>query len=117
MSYIDELVESNARSIHDMLKTSIAEGAVSSEEIRDALIAESAPVPAGGDIYNLTSKTNTLMHKLQTAPDRDMLIIVKKILRSTKYAAITWYSVAGLDNNPHHLPIQKVDVSLMTPEV
>lgn len=108
MSYIDELVESNGRSITEMLKNSIAGGIVSQEEIRDALLAEAAPVPAGGDIYNLTATTNSLIHKLQSAPDRDMLIIVKKILRSTKYAATTWYSVAGIDNNPHHLPITPV---------
>lgn len=109
MSYINELVASNARSIAEMLKTSLANGIVTENEIHDALRAEAAPVPAGGDIYNLTAMTNTLMHKLQHSPDRDMLIIVKKILRSTKYAATTWYSVTGFDNNPHHLPIQPLD--------
>ena len=108
MSYIDQLVESNTRSIAEMLKTSITEGLVTSEEVREALLAESAPVPAGGDIYNLTGKTNALIQKLQSSPDRDMLIIIKKILRSTKYASTTWYSVAGLDNNPHHLPVVKM---------
>ena len=111
MSYIDQLVESNARSIAEMLKNSIGEGLVSGDEIRGALLAEAAPVPAGGDIYNVTTATNTLIHKLQTSPDRDMLIIVKKILRSTKYAATTWYSVAGIDDNPHHLPIAKLTPS------
>lgn len=110
MSYINELVESNCRSIAEMLKMSISNGHVTGDEIRDALLAEAAPVPAGGDIYNLTSTTNALIHKLQEAPDRDMLIIVKKILRSTKYAATTWYSVTGHDDNPHHLPLQKVDL-------
>lgn len=110
MSYINELVESNARSIAEMLKSTIALGLVTSAEIRDALLAEAAPVPAGGDLYNLTATTSTLIHKLQESPDRDMLIIVKKILRSTKYAATTWYSVTGQDDNPHHLPLQKVDL-------
>lgn len=109
MSYIDELVESNAKSIGEMLKSTLADGVVSQEDIRSALQAEAEPVPAGGDIYNLTAKTNALIQKLQTSPDRDMLIIVKKILRSTKYAATTWYSVAGLDGNPHHLPITRIE--------
>jgi hypothetical protein len=111
MTYINELVESNTRSIADMLKATLALGQVQSSEIRDALMAEAAPVPAGGDIYNLTPTTNALIHKLQDSPDRDMLIIVKKILRSTKYAATTWYSVTGQDDNPHHLPLQKVEIS------
>lgn len=105
MSYIDELVESNSRSIAEMLKSAIGAGFVTPEEIKNALLAEAAPVPAGGDIYNLTATTSHLIQKLQDAPDRDMLIIVKKILRSTKYAATTWYSVTGHDDNPHHLPL------------
>ena len=108
MSYINELVESNTRSIAEMLKSSIVAGFVTQEEIREALLAEAAPVPTGGDIYNLTSTTTQLIQKLQDAPDRDMLIIVKKILRSTKYAATTWYSVTGQDDNPHHLPLAAV---------
>ncbi|MCX6126666.1 MAG: hypothetical protein NTV34_18185 [Proteobacteria bacterium] len=110
MSYIDQLVDSNTRSISEMLKNSITEGLVTSDEIRNSLLAEAAPVLAGGDIYNLTATTNALIHKLINSPDRDMLIIVKKILRSTKYAATTWYSVAGIDGNPHHLPITKAAV-------
>lgn len=109
MSYINELVESNTRSIAEMLKSAIASGFVTQEEIKEALQAEAAPVPAGGDIYNLTSTTGKLIQKLQDAPDRDMLIIVKKILRSTKYAATTWYSVTGQDDNPHHLPLPAVN--------
>lgn len=108
MSYINELVDSNARSISEMLKASLAANIVTGQEIKDALLAEAAPVPAGGDIYNLTATTSQLIQKLQDAPDRDMLIIVKKILRSTKYAATTWYSVTGQDDNPHHLPLQNI---------
>ncbi|MCX6118920.1 MAG: hypothetical protein NT027_15390, partial [Proteobacteria bacterium] len=71
------------------------------------------PVPAGGDIYNLTVLTNDLLAKIQQSNDRDMLIIVKKIFRSTKYAAITWYAVTGYDNNPHHLPVSPLAVSVV----
>jgi hypothetical protein len=39
-----------------------------------------------------------------------MSIIVKKIMRSTKYAATTFYAVSGADNNPHHLPVQRLEV-------
>jgi hypothetical protein len=39
-----------------------------------------------------------------------MGIIVKKIMRSTKYAATTYYSVTGADNNPHHLPVQRLEI-------
>jgi hypothetical protein len=88
-----------------MLKESLLRGHVQEQEIKNALLSEAAPVPAGGDIYNLTPTTEAFILKLQSSPDRDMLIIIKKILRSTKYAATTWYSVAGIDNNPHHLPL------------
>jgi hypothetical protein len=64
-------------------------------------------VPAGGDIYTVSEVTTELVKKLQGGPDRDMTVIVKKILRSTKYAATTYYAVSGADNNPHHLPVTR----------
>lgn len=109
VSYISELIEGNLRSLTDMLKSSIAANAVTTEELRSALEAEAAPVPAGGDIYSVTSVTTALIGKLQQSPDRDMTIIFKKILRSTKYAATTYYAVSGADNNPHHLPVVRAD--------
>ncbi len=111
MKYITELVESNSRAIADMLKNTIADGILGLDDVKDALLRETAPVPAGGDIYNLTQHSTDLLAKLQNSPDRDMLIIVKKIFRSTKYAATTWYAVTGADNNPHHLPVKPFSVS------
>lgn len=109
MSYINGLIESNLKSLTDMLKSSIAAAAITTDDLRAALEAEAAPVPAGGDIYNVTETTTQLLAKLSQSPDRDMSIIVKKLLRSTKYAATTYYSVTGADNNPHHLPIQRLE--------
>ena len=108
MSYIDELIASNQKSLQEMLKDSLENNALSVEDIHAALLAEAAPVPAGGDIYNLTSVSTELVHKIIKSPDRDMLTIVKKILRSTKYAATTYYSVTGIDGNPHHLPVTPI---------
>lgn len=107
MSYISDLIEGNLKSLTDMLKASITANAVNAEELRAALMAEAAPVPAGGDIYSVSDTTTELVKKLQGGPDRDMTVIVKKILRSTKYAATTYYAVSGADNNPHHLPITR----------
>ena len=109
MSYISGLIEGNLKSLADMLKASIASNAITTEELRAALEAEAAPVPSGGDIYSVTEITNHVLKKLQDAPDRDMSIIVKKLLRSTKYAATTYYAVSGADNNPHHLPVQRLE--------
>ena len=109
MSYISDLIEGNLKSLNDMLKASITAETVSLEELRAALLAEAAPVPAGGDIYSVSELTTEVIKKLQSGPDRDMTIIVKKILRSTKYAATTYYAVSGADNNPHHLPITRQD--------
>lgn len=109
MSYIGGLIESNLKSLTDMLKNALAAECISIEDLRLALEAESAPVPAGGDIYNVTESTNLLLAKLSNSPDRDMLIIVKKLLRSTKYAATTYYAVSGADDNPHHLPVQRLE--------
>lgn len=111
MSYISDLIEGNLKSLTDMLKASIAASTVNSDELRSALVAEAAPVPAGGDIYSVSEVTNELIKKLQSGPDRDMTIIVKKILRSTKYAATTYYAVSGADNNPHYLPIRRQEPS------
>jgi hypothetical protein len=111
MSYINGLIESNLKSLTDMLKLSLASSHVTVDEIRSALVAESLQVPAGGDIYNVTSISTELLSKLSNSPDRDMNIIVKKILRSTKYAATTYYSVSGGDNNPHHLPVQRLELA------
>ncbi len=108
MKYLCELVESNTKSIAEMIANAVKQGAVTVTDINDALLKETAPVPAEGDIYNLSETSNILLHKLQQTEDRDMLIIVKKILRSTKYAAVTWYAVTGADNNPHHLPVQPI---------
>jgi hypothetical protein len=109
MSYISDLIEGNLKSLTDMLKASITANTINSEELRAALMAEAAPVPAGGDIYSVSESTNEIVKKLQGGPDRDVTIIVKKILRSTKYAATTYYAVSGADNNPHHLPITRQD--------
>ena len=109
MSYISGLVESNLKSLTEMLKDALASEAISVSDLRLALEAEAAPVPAGGDIYNVTTSTTELLAKLSTSPDRDMSIIVKKILRSTKYAATTYYAVSGSDGNPHHLPVQRLE--------
>lgn len=109
MSYISDLIEGNLKSLTDMLKASIASNSLNPDELRAALLAEAAPVPAGGDIYSVSEVTNEIIKKLQSGPDRDMTIIVKKILRSTKYAATTYYAVSGADNNPHHLPITRQD--------
>ncbi len=109
MSYISGLIESNLKSLTDMLKDALSSEAITIDDIRLALEAEAAPVPAGGDIYNVTSTTTELLAKLAQSPDRDMSIIVKKLLRSTKYAATTYYAVSGADNNPHHLPVQRLE--------
>jgi hypothetical protein len=106
MSYIDQLVETNSKSVQEMLKTAIEKEQVTRDEVKQAMVAESQPVPEGGELYHLTPVTLQVLQKIQESDDRDMLIIIKKIFRSTKYAATTWYSVAGLDNNPHHLPIE-----------
>lgn len=111
MSYISDLIEGNLKSLTDMLKASIASNSVNPDELRAALLAEAAPVPAGGDIYSVSEVTNEIIKKLQSGPDRDMTIIVKKILRSTKYAATTYYAVSGADNNPHHLPITRQETA------
>jgi hypothetical protein len=110
MSYISGLIESNLKSLTEMLKSSLAKESISLSDLRAALEAEAAPVPAGGDIYNVTGITTDLLSKLSQSPDRDMGIIVKKIMRSTKYAATTYYSVTGADNNPHHLPVQRLEI-------
>lgn len=107
MSYISDLIEGNFKSLTDMLKASLTDNTINPEELRAALTAEAAPVPAGGDIYSVSDSTTELVKKLQGGPDRDMTIIVKKILRSTKYAATTYYAVSGADNNPHHLPVTR----------
>ena len=107
MSYISGLIDSNLKSLADMLRSSIESGLITSEQIKSALEAEAAPVPAGGDIYSVTATSTDFLSKLSLTPDRDMTIIVKKILRSTKYAATTYYSVSGADNNPHHLPLKR----------
>lgn len=96
MTYINGLIASNLKSLSEMLKNSIADNAVSVEEIRTALEAEASPIPAGGDIYNVTAVSTDLLLKLAKSPDSDMGTIVKKILRSTKYAAITYFTVSGL---------------------
>ena len=111
MSYIAGLIESNLKSLSDMLNSSLASGAITRDEIRAALEAEAAAIPSGGDIYNVTVTSTEFLGRLTLTPDRDMMIIVKKILRSTKYAATTYYSVSGADNNPHHLPIQRLDAT------
>jgi hypothetical protein len=111
MSYIAGLIDSNLKSLSDMLNSSLASGAITRDEIKTALEAEAAAVPAGGDIYSVTATSTEFLGRLSLTPDRDMLIIVKKILRSTKYAATTYYSVSGADNNPHHLPIQRFDAT------
>jgi hypothetical protein len=105
MSYIEDLVTGNAKSIADMLKNALGGDFVQYEHIVTALKSEVAPVAAGGNIYDLTENSLNFISLVSKSPDRDMLIIVKKILRSTKYAATTYYSVAGLDDNPHRLPI------------
>jgi hypothetical protein len=109
MSYINGLIESNLKSLTDMLKLSLESNAIALSDLRIALEAEAAPVPAGGDIYSVTETTTHLLAKLSQSADRDMSIIVKKIMRSTKYAATTYYAVSGLDNNPHHLPVQRLE--------
>ena len=109
MSYIAGLIDSNLRSLSDMLNSSLSSGAITRDEIKAALEAEAAAVPAGGDIYSVTATSTEFLARLTQTPDRDMMIIVKKILRSTKYAATTYYSVSGADNNPHHLPIQRIN--------
>ncbi len=106
MSYIEDLIEGNAKSLIDMLKDSIGADQISKDLIRSALIAEAAPVPAGGDIYRVSPSSSQLLEAIQGSLDRDMYIIVKKILRSTKYAAVTWYSASGADNNPHRLAVE-----------
>lgn len=111
MTYINGLIASNLKSLSEMLKNSIADNAVSVEEIRTALEAEASPIPAGGDIYNVTAMSTDLLLKLAKSPDSDMGTIVKKILRSTKYAAITYFTVSGADSNPHHLPVQRLELS------
>jgi hypothetical protein len=111
MAYINGLIVSNLKSLSDMLKTSLASESISVEDLRAALEAEASPIPAGGDIYNVTSLSTSLLAKLSQSPDSDMGTIVKKILRSTKYAAITYYTVSGADNNPHHLPLQRLENS------
>ena len=110
MSYVQGLIESNQKSLCEMLRSSLNANVITESEIRVALEAEAAPVPAGGDIYSLTTTALDLLAKLSTSPDRDMSIIVKKIMRSTKYAATTFYAVSGADNNPHHLPVQRLEV-------
>ena len=115
MSYIAGLINSNLKSLSDMLNSSLASGAITRDEIKTALEAEAAAVPAGGDIYSVTATSTEFLGRLSLTPDRDMLIIVKKILRSTKYAATTYYSVSGADNNPHHLPIQRFDATETVP--
>ena len=57
MSYISGLIESNLKSLTEMLKSSLAKEAISLSDLRAALEAEAAPVPAGGDIYNVTGIT------------------------------------------------------------
>lgn len=111
MAYINGLIASNLKSLAEMLKDSIADNSVSVEEIRAALEAEALPIPAGGDIYNVTAVSTDLLLKLTKSPDSDMGTIVKKILRSTKYAAITYFTVSGADNNPHHLPVQRLELA------
>ncbi len=111
MAYINGLIVSNLKSLSEMLKDSLAAKAITVEEIRAALEAEASPIPAGGDIYNVTSVSTELLLKLTKSPDSDMGTIVKKILRSTKYAAITYFTVSGADSNPHHLPVQRLEHS------
>lgn len=111
MAYINGLIVSNLKSLSEMLKDSLAAQAITIEEIRTALEAEASPIPAGGDIYNVTAVSTELLLKLTKSPDSDMGTIVKKILRSTKYAAITYFTVSGADSNPHHLPVQRLEHS------
>jgi hypothetical protein len=111
MAYINGLIVSNLKSLSEMLKHSLAAQVVTVDEIRTALEAEASPIPAGGDIYSVTATSTRLLAKIATSPDSDMGTIVKKILRSTKYAAITYFTVSGADNNPHHLPVQRLEHS------
>jgi hypothetical protein len=110
MSYVQGLIDTNLKSLCEMLRSALDLNHISDSDIKAALEAESIPVPAGGDIYGLSDLSLSLLAKLAASPDRDMAIIVKKILRSTKYAAITFYAVSGADNNPHHLPVQRLEV-------
>ncbi len=109
MSYISGLIESNLKSLTDMLKRSLSDEVICTDDLLRALQSEAAPVPAGGDIYNVTPASLDLLQKLSESADRDMSVIVKKILRSTKYAATTFYAVSGADDNPHHLPVQRLE--------
>jgi hypothetical protein len=110
MQYILDLVQGNLQSLTSILKQSIADKAVCEADLLSVLKIESKPVPEGEDIYSLSAESQTLFEQISKSSDSDVLVIVKKIVRSTKYAAITWYTASGFDSNPHHLPIKKFNL-------
>lgn len=110
MQYILDLVQGNLQSLTSILKQSIAEKVVCEADLLSVLKIESKPVPEGEDIYSLSAESQKLFEQISKSSDSDVLVIVKKIVRSTKYAAITWYTASGFDSNPHHLPINKFNL-------
>jgi len=76
-----------------MFSRSIAEGYATEDDFRKALDAESEVLAPGANVHQLSMHSEALIAKVMKSPDRNMLIILKKILRSTRYAVLTYRSV------------------------
>lgn len=95
MRYVEELMEGNVRSLVSMFEKSIAGGHVTEEDFRRAIAAESKPLTPGANVHQLSLVSEALIARIMKSPDRNMIIILKKILKSTRYAVVTYYNVTG----------------------
>ena len=102
MRYVDDLIESNFRSLSQILQLSIGQNHIVEADIRQALVAESLPLSENPHVHQLSASSESFISKIMTSGDRDMLIIVKKILKSVRYAVVTYYSVARVV--PQNIP-------------
>ncbi len=93
MRYVDDLIESNFRSLSQILQLSIGQKDIVEEDIRAALLAESLPLSENPYVHQLSQSSESFISKIMNSVDRDMLIIVKKILKSVRYAVVTYYNV------------------------
>jgi len=90
MAYLDDLKTNSTEGIVDLVKDSIAGGLLTIKQVEEAVEAEVNAALIESQFYELARQSQLLLKTLHAGPDKFMVTVVKKILKSTKLASHTF---------------------------
>ena len=89
MNNFDHLRQNALEGIKDLTQRAVAQGAISEGDLIAAVEAEVNAQPGPGSGLRLAEQSQLLLGQLSASDDADLLPVIRKVLKSTRLAALT----------------------------